>query len=76
MTDTPTSTVVNSREPSRPGTPNALSTPPATVAVSDKPQDDSSRLKLFLGLLRKYVQLCGRKPCISFSCTSDGEGKG
>jgi len=55
MTDTPTSTVVNSREPSRPGTPTALSTPPATVAVTDKPQDDSSRLKLFLGLLRKFI---------------------
>lgn len=37
---------------SRPATP--LSTPP-TAAVSDKPQDDSSKLRLFLGILKKCV---------------------
>jgi len=38
---------------SRPGTPN-LSTPP-TVPADNKIQDESSKLKLFLSLLRKYV---------------------
>ncbi|KAI9809647.1 MAG: hypothetical protein M1825_000079 [Sarcosagium campestre] len=29
--------------------------PPPTIAVSDKPADDSSKLKLFLGILRKFI---------------------
>lgn len=73
MTDTPTSTVVNSREPSRPNTPTALSTPPSTVTVGDKPQDDSSRLKLFLGLLRKYVQWRKIGVLASYQDYRDGE---
>lgn len=44
---------------SRPTTPNPnsvnLQTPPPTSAVSDKAQDDMGKLRLFVSLLKKYV---------------------
>lgn len=46
-------TPATSTPSSRPGTPN-LSTPP-TAAVSDKVQDDTSKLRLFVSLLKKYA---------------------
>lgn len=45
-------TPVTSTPNSRPGTP--LSTPPTTT-LADKPQDDSSKLRLFVSLLKKYA---------------------
>lgn len=53
-TPSPAATPLNSTPSSRPATPN-LSTPATTVNAGDKPQDDSSRLKLFISILRKYV---------------------
>jgi len=52
--NTPFATPATSTPNSRPGTPN-LSTPPTSAAADNQLQDDSSKLRTFLGLLRKYV---------------------
>lgn len=55
-TSTPAITTPATSSPnSRPTTPT-LTTPP-TAAVPDKAQDDSSKLRLFVSLLKKYVKL-------------------
>ncbi|KAK5942518.1 hypothetical protein PMZ80_005083 [Knufia obscura] len=49
-----TATPQGSNPSSRPTTPN-LSTPPTTAATEIKGTDDSSRLKLFISILKKFI---------------------
>ncbi|KIV96449.1 hypothetical protein PV10_00319 [Exophiala mesophila] len=52
--NTPFATPATSLPNSRPGTPT-LSTPATTTVADNQLQDDSSKLKTFIGLLRKFI---------------------
>ncbi|KAJ9604152.1 hypothetical protein H2200_011675 [Cladophialophora chaetospira] len=54
--NTPYATPATSKPNSRPGTPNSVAPPTATIVPSDNDlRDDSSKLRTFLSLLKKFI---------------------